>query len=397
MKKVVCMALCLLLTPQTLALPAMGDLAAKSAALYAANGQELYTMNADEPLQPASVTKIMTMLLAMEALERGEVTLDTMITGSEYACSMGGTQIWLEPGEQLSLDEMLKAIAVGSANDCAVAVAEHLAGTEAAFVERMNTRAAELGCTNTQFINANGLDADGQKTLTSARDLALISCELLRHEKILDYTGIWMDSIRGGKFSLANTNKMLKSYPGLTGLKTGYISEAGFCIAASAERDGLSLVAVVMAAPTKEDRMAAASALLNYGFANFAVYTPSADALAPVPVTRGRADTVQPEMEAQSLVIEKAAADGLTTVVDLPESLAAPVAQGQQIGTLRVQDATGATVLETPLCAAETVEAKGLPELLLSFWGALLGETGSLLPFSAVPQAPAVDTWFPGM
>lgn len=147
----------------------------------------------------------------MEALERGEVTLDTMITGSEYACSMGGTQIWLEPGEQLTLDEMLKAIAVGSANDCAVAVAEHLAGTEAAFVERMNTRARELGCTNTTFINANGLDADGQKTLTSARDLALISCELLRHPKILEYTGIWMDTVRGGKFGLANTNKMLKA------------------------------------------------------------------------------------------------------------------------------------------------------------------------------------------
>ena len=171
-----------------------------------------------------------------------------MITGSEYACSMGGTQIWLEPGEQLTLDEMLKAIAVGSANDCAVAVAEHLAGTEAAFVERMNTRARELGCTNTTFINANGLDGEGQKTLTSARDLALISCELLRHPKILEYTGIWMDTVRGGKFGLANTNKMLKSYQGLTGLKTGYIREAGFCISASAERDGLSLVAVVLAA-----------------------------------------------------------------------------------------------------------------------------------------------------
>lgn len=274
MKKIICTALLSgMLTVQAAALPEMGALYAKSAALYAANGQELYVYNADEQLQPASVTKIMTMLLAMEALERGEVTLDTMITGSEYACSMGGTQIWLEPGEQLTLDEMLKAIAVGSANDCAVAVAEHLAGTEAAFVERMNTRARELGCTNTTFINANGLDADGQKTLTSARDLALISCELLRHPKILEYTGIWMDTVRGGKFGLANTNKMLKSYQGLTGLKTGYIREAGFCISASAERDGLSLVAVVMAAPTKENRTADATALLNYGFANFTAYT----------------------------------------------------------------------------------------------------------------------------
>lgn len=274
-KKLVCAAAVLgLLGANAAALPEMGTLHAKSAALYAANGQELYTMNADEALQPASVTKIMTMLLTMEALERGEVTLDTMITGSEYACSMGGTQIWLEPGEQLTLDEMLKAIAVGSANDCAVAVAEHLSGTEAAFVERMNARARELGCTGTTFINANGLDAAGGKTLTTARDLALISCELLRHPKILDYTGIWMDSIRGGKFALANTNKMLRSYKGLTGLKTGYIREAGFCISASAERDGLSLVAVVMAAPTKEERMADATSLLNYGFANFAAWTP---------------------------------------------------------------------------------------------------------------------------
>ena len=252
-KKMVCTAAVLvLLLMNAAALPELGALHAKSAALYAANGQELYVSNADEKLQPASVTKIMTMLLAMEALERGEVTLDTMITGSEHACSMGGTQIWLEPGEQLTLDEMLKAIAVGSANDCAVAVAEHLAGTEAAFVERMNARARELGCTGTTFINANGLDGEGERTLTTARDLALISCELLRHPKILDYTGIWMDSIRGGKFALANTNKMLRSYKRLTGLKTGYIREAGFCISASAEREGLSLVAVVMAAPTKD-------------------------------------------------------------------------------------------------------------------------------------------------
>ncbi|WNX83607.1 D-alanyl-D-alanine carboxypeptidase family protein [Agathobaculum sp. NTUH-O15-33] len=373
MKKLLITALigCMLLV-QAAALPEMGALHAKSAALYAANGQMLYEFNADEQLQPASVTKIMTMLLAMEALERGEVTLDTMITGSEYACSMGGTQIWLEPGEQLSLNDMLKAIAVGSANDCAVAVAEHLAGTEAAFVERMNTRAAELGCTGTQFINANGLDGIGQKTMTTARDLALISCELLKHPKILDYTGIWMDTVRGGKFGLANTNKMLKSYQGLTGLKTGYISEAGFCISASAERDGLSIVAVVMAAPTKEDRMADATALLNYGFANFAVYTPPADVLRPVPVKLGKTDTVQPAMESSSLVIEKAKAAELETTLDLPETLTAPVEQGQTIGELTVSSG-GETVLRVPLTAAEAVEAKGIGSLFLDFWGGMLG------------------------
>lgn len=362
-----------MLLVQAAALPEMGALNAKSAALYAANGQELFAYNADEQLQPASVTKIMTMLLAMEALERGEVTLDTMITGSEYACSMGGTQVWLEPGEQMSLNDMLKAIAVGSANDCAVAVAEHLAGTEAAFVERMNQRAAELGCTNTQFINANGLDGMGQKTMTSARDIALISCELLRHPKILEYTGIWMDSIRDGKFSLANTNKMLKSYPGLTGLKTGYIAEAGFCISASAERDGLSLVAVVMAAPTKETRMADASALLNYGFANFTVYTPPDDLLQPVPVQLGSADFVNPVLQSdQSIVVEKEKAAQLETQLNLPESLQAPITAGQQIGELIVTSG-GETLLQLPITAAEDVEARSIPGLLLAFLGKLVG------------------------
>lgn len=362
-----------MLTVHAAALPEMGALYAKSAALYAANGQELYVYNADEQLQPASVTKIMTMLLAMEALERGEVTLDTMITGSEYACSMGGTQIWLEPGEQLTLDEMLKAIAVGSANDCAVAVAEHLAGTEAAFVERMNTRARELGCTNTTFINANGLDGEGQKTLTSARDLALISCELLRYPKILEYTGIWMDTVRGGKFGLANTNKMLKSYQGLTGLKTGYIREAGFCISASAERDGLSLVAVVMAAPTKENRTADATALLNYGFANFTAYMPAADDLAPIPVTLGTAETVQPVLEgSDSFVIEKTRAGDMQTAFDLPETLAAPVQAGQRLGEMTVS-AGGETVLTVPIIAKAGVDALGLPELLISFVRGLAG------------------------
>ena len=362
-----------MLLVQAAALPEMGALNAKSAALYAANGQELFAYNADEQLQPASVTKIMTMLLTMEALERGEVTLDTMITGSEYACSMGGTQVWLEPGEQMSLNDMLKAIAVGSANDCAVAVAEHLAGTEAAFVERMNQRAAELGCTNTQFINANGLDGMGQKTMTSARDIALISCELLRHPKILEYTGIWMDSIRGGKFSLANTNKMLKSYPGLTGLKTGYISEAGFCISASAERDGLSLVAVVMAAPTKETRMADASALLNYGFANFTVYTPPDDLLQPVPVQLGTADFVQPVLQNdQSIVVEKEKAAQLETHLELTDALQAPIAEGQQIGELTVTSG-GETLMRIPVTAAEEVGAITIPALLREFLGKLAG------------------------
>lgn len=374
MKRMICaMVLCATTIFNAAALPEMGEINAKSAVLYAENGQMLYEYNADEPLQPASVTKIMTMLLAMEALERGDVSLDTMITGSEYACSMGGTQIWLEPGEQLSFDEMMKAIAVGSANDCAVAMAEHLGGTEAAFVEKMNTRAAELGCTNTQFINANGLDGVGQKTITSARDLALISCELLKHPKILEYTGIWMDSIRNGAFGLANTNKMLKSYQGMTGLKTGYISEAGFCISATAERDGLSLVAVVMAAPTKENRMADATALLNYGFANFAAYTPSADVLKPISVCLGKETEVQPVMECGTLIIEKEKLSSIETVLDIPETLSAPIEKGQQIGKLTIQNG-GEVLQEVPLTAKNAVEVKGLHHLFSDFLARIISE-----------------------
>lgn len=378
MKKMLSLALCTaILLTQAAALPAMGELKAKSAALYDASGQMLYEFNAEEPLQPASVTKVMTMLLAMEAVDRGEVALTDMVTGTAYAASMGGTQIWLKEGEQLSLDEMMKAIAVGSANDCAVAVAEHLAGTEAAFVEKMNARAKELGCTSTTFVNANGLDRDGQKTLTSARDIALISCELLKHPKILDYTTIWMDTIRGGQFSLANTNKMLRSYQGLIGLKTGFISEAGFCISAAAERGGMTLVATVMAAPTKEDRMADASALLNYGFANFAPYTPElSGALSPLPVEMGSAETVQVVAgEMKPVVVEKEKLAGLRTQISLPEKIAAPVKAGQTLGEVQVLDGEQ-VLMSVPLTAAESVDRLGFGALYMQLMRSLLMKEG---------------------
>ncbi len=374
MKKIVCAALCVCsLLMQAAALPAMGPLNAKSAALYDSSGQLLYEMNAEEPLQPASVTKIMTLLLAMEALDRGEVQLTDPVTGSAYASSMGGTQIWLKEGEQLSFDEMLKAIAVGSANDCAVAVAEHLAGTEAAFVEQMNTRAQELGCTSTTFINANGLDADGGKTLTSARDLALISVELLRHPKILDYTTIWMDTIRNGEFSLANTNKMLKSYEGMIGLKTGYISQAGFCISAAAERGGMTLIATVMAAPTKEARTADVSALLNYGFANFAPYTPDISSqLSPVPVRLGKSLSVMPTAEKISgVVLAKEDMAALTTEVRLADVVDAPVEKGQQLGSVTVKNGD-AVLMTIPLTAAEQVGALTFGDIYREFLRVLL-------------------------
>lgn len=366
-KRMLCGFVCsgVLLT-QAAALADVGGIQSKAAALYAADGTELYSYHADEKLQPASVTKIMTMLLAMEAVDSGKVSLSDMVTGSAYAASMGGTQIWLKEGEQLTLDEMLKAIAVGSANDCAVAVAEHLAGSEQAFVEQMNTRAKELGCTGTTFVNANGLDTGDQKTLTTAHDLALISVELLRHPGIIDYTSIWMDTIRDGAFTLANTNKMLRKYDGMIGLKTGYISEAGFCISAAAERDGLTLIAVVMAAPDKDTRTADASQLLNYGFANYAAYTPDLSAACgDLPVVLGKADSVGVVCDDPgSMTVQKDQVSGLTVSYDRPESLDAPVTKGEQIGTAKVIDGNGTVVREVALRVEEDVERQGFLDVL---------------------------------
>lgn len=358
-----------ILCGQAAALPEMGALKAKSAALYAADGTPLYGYHEDEKLQPASVTKIMTMLLAMEAMDSGKIKITDLVTGSAYAASMGGTQIWLKEGEQLTVDEMLKAIAVGSANDCAVAMAEHLAGSEESFVELMNTRAKELGCTGTTFVNANGLDTGGKKTLTTAHDLALISVELLKHPKIIDYTSIWMDTIRNGQFGLANTNKMLKKYDGMIGLKTGYISEAGFCISAAAERESLTLIAVVMAAPDKDARTADASQLLNYGFANFAAYTPDVStACADLPVVLGKQESVPIVCDApESITIEKDRLEGITVSYERPEQLDAPVTKGEQVGTARVMDAQGEVLREIALRAGLDVERQGFWDILGKF------------------------------
>ncbi len=369
-KKWVCIWICTgLLSGQALALPEMGGLKAKSAALYAADGTPLYGYHEDEKLQPASVTKIMTMLLAMEAIDSGKLKLTDLVTGSAYAASMGGTQIWLKEGEQLTVDEMLKAIAVGSANDCAVAMAEHLAGSEDSFVQLMNSRAQELGCTGTTFVNANGLDTGGKKTLTTAHDLALISVELLKHPKIIDYTSIWMDTIRNGQFGLANTNKMLKKYDGMIGLKTGYISEAGFCISAAAKREGLTLIAVVMAAPDKDARTADASQLLNYGFANFAAYTPDlSEACVDLPVVLGKEPSVPIQCDTpDTITIEKDRLEGITIAYERPDTLPAPVTQGDPIGKARVLDAQGEVLREIPLRAGCSVERQGFWDILGRF------------------------------
>lgn len=324
----------------------------------AATGTVLYEKNADERLPPASVTKIMTLLLVMEALEQGKIGWNDTVVASEAASAKGGSQVYLEPGEQMSMDEMLKSVVVSSANDCATALAEHVAGSEAAFVEQMNARAQELGMENTHFVNCTGLDdePDAAEHLTTARDIATMSRALLSHERIRDYTTIWMDTVRNGQFGLSNTNKLIRFYEGATGLKTGYTSGAGHCLSASAERNGIELIAVVLHCSSSQERFSSAKALLDYGFANYALVQPTLDVeLAPVPVVLGSMETVQPVPEEQTpILIDKAKQAGITRTVELAESVDAPVTEGQQLGLLRIE-ADGELLKEIPLVAAEAV------------------------------------------
>ena len=329
-------------------------------------GEVLYEDNADEKLRPASVTKVMTLLLVMEALEDGRIGWDDMVTTSAAAAAKGGSQIYLEENEQLPLTEMLKSVVVSSANDCACALAEHIAGSEAAFVQRMNERAQELGMANTHFVNCTGLDdgPDANEHLTTARDIAIMSRELLKHEKIKEYTTIWMDTVRNGEFGLSNTNKLVRFYDGTTGLKTGYTSGAGYCLSASAERGGMELIAVVMHCKTSPDRFESAKALLNYGFANYALVDPMENlTIEPVPVVLGRQELVQVQAQgAGTILIDKALAGSVTCAVELDESVTAPVSKGQQLGTLRVE-AGGRLLREIALAAAQEVPALGFPDI----------------------------------
>ena len=328
-------------------------------------GTVLYEKDPHAKLEPASVTKIMTILLTMEAIDRGQLTPDTLVTASAHACSMGGSQIWLREREQMSVSDMLKAVCVVSANDCAVALAEHIAGSEETFVEQMNQRAAELGMDDTHFVNATGLPAEGH--LTSAWDIALMSRELiLHHPTIRDYTTIWMDTLRGGASSLVNTNKLIRFYPGATGLKTGSTDAARYCLSATAEQNGMELISVILKAPTSQQRFDDARALLDHGFATYALHqVEPAEPLAPIPVHLGTADTVQPVLgEGSALLLEKSKAGELGQRVMLTEWVDAPVAAGQRLGTLSVT--SGETVLaEIPLVAGESVERLTYSQLLV--------------------------------
>ena len=336
------------------------DVAGKSAVLMdAATGTVLHEDNPHEKLAPASVTKIMTMLLIMEAVDSGKIGMEDMVTASEAAAAKGGSQVYLKVGETMSVSEMLKCIAVSSANDCACAMAEHLAGSEEAFVAMMNARAKELGMNDTNFVNCTGLD-DGENAAehrTSAYDIALMSRELLQnHPQIKKYTTIWMDTIRNGTFGLSNTNKLVRFYQGATGLKTGFTSGAGYCLSATAARDGMELIAVVMGADTSANRNAACKQLLDYGFANYALISPELTEVNDVPVKLGKAAGVGVQLgENGSLLIDKGQKNAVTTEVSLEEQVTAPVSQGQRLGTMTVK--VGEQILsEVPLVAAEGVE-----------------------------------------
>lgn len=320
------------------------------------SGTVLYEKNAEEQRPIASITKVMTLLLTFRALEEGRVTLDDLVPVSEHAYGMGGSQIWLEPGEEMTLNDMLKAICISSANDAAVAVAEYIGGSEAAFVEQMNTEAARLGMASTQFRNACGLDEAGH--LSTARDVATMSREmLLNHTEISDYCTVWMDYLRDGSTQLVNTNKLLNGYDGITGLKTGTTGGAGVCISASAERNGLRLIAVVLGAPSSKDRFDAARTLLDYGFANYenAEAALPEDAPQTLAVTRGAQESVSLVYDAPGRYLMKKGDDtALEVRLDLPESLQAPVTAGQQVGSVSILRA-GETLETYPVTAGEDV------------------------------------------
>jgi len=319
-------------------------------------GEVLFAKGEHERREIASVTKVMTLLLTMEAIDSGALSYDDTVTGSAHASSMGGSQIWLREGEQMSVRDLLKAVCIVSGNDAAVALGEHIAGSEEAFVQKMNERAAALGMNDTHFVNCTGLPAEGH--LSSAHDVALMSRELLKnHPAIRDFTTVWMDSLRGGESMLVNTNKLIRFYDGATGLKTGSTDAARYCLAASAERDGMELIAVVLKGETSDQRFEDAKALLNYGFANYAlVHAAPSEVLQPVFVRLGARGSVQPVLTKENaLLLEKSKAQGLTTEAELAEELSAPVAEDDRVGTLRVKSAGGETLAELPILAGESV------------------------------------------
>lgn len=349
--------------PAASAAPDLSLSCASSILMEKETGTVLLEQDPHAKREPASVTKVMTLLLVMEALDAGRLTPDELVTVSAYAAGMGGSQVYLKEGEQMTVSEMVKCVTVVSGNDCAVALAEHLAGSETAFVEQMNRRAQELEMADTTFLNCTGLPAAGH--VTSAYDIALMSRELiLRHPKIREYTTIWMDSIRDGAFGLTNTNRLVRFYQGTTGLKTGSTDAAGFCISATAERDGMELIAVILKSPTGPQRFEDAKALLDYGFANYALVNVYPETpLAPVDVLLGTSAQVQPQLSRDCrLLVRKEEAGQVTTRLDVARDVEAPVEQGQTLGQLQVF--VGEELRETiPIVSAQQVDRLTVPRI----------------------------------
>ena len=376
MKKVICFFICVCFMMQSVVVFAEGNtdlgLNAKSAILMEeSTGNILYESNPDERLPIASVTKVMTMLLIMEAVDSGKISLDDMVTVSENAMSYGGSTMFLETGEQLTVNDMLKGIAVASANDGCVAMAEHLAGSESAFVDMMNERAKELGMENTHFMNTNGLDEDDH--YSSARDVAIMSRELMKHETIFNYTSIWMDTLRGGKFQLANTNKLIRFYDGANGLKTGSTSKALCCLSAAAKRNDMQLIAVVLGAPTSAERFASAKSLLDYGFANYAVNTQitAGDEVQKIAVEKGvdkEVDVVAGD--SCSTLVKKGQEDNITKEIKIDETITAPIEAGQKIGTMTISR-DGEVIADIDLNASSAVEKKGIGLIIKDFFATI--------------------------
>ncbi len=332
-------------------------------------GQVLFELNADEPRAPASITKVMTVLLTVEALDNGAIALDDVVTASEHACSMGGSQIWLEPGETMTVDELLRATCIASSNDAAVALAEFIGGSEQGFVDMMNARAKELGMTNTNFKNASGLDADGH--FTTARDISIMSAQLLSHERIRNYTTVWMDSLRGGATQLVNTNKLIRYYKGATGLKTGTTDDAGRCVTASATRGEMSVIAVVLGAESRDTQFSSAAALMNYAFDGFTVAEPTviSDAIVPVRIEGGTLEEITPVCASpKKLLVKKGSEKTLEQIVELPDSIQAPVAAGEKIGRVVIKldsEEVGEYAITCP-CDVEKMTFTNALELLFA-------------------------------
>ncbi|MBQ6847860.1 MAG: D-alanyl-D-alanine carboxypeptidase [Clostridia bacterium] len=346
------------------------EIKAKSAVLLEPNtGKILYEQNADEKLSPASITKIMSLLLVMEAMDKGAFDLETVVTASEHACSMGGSQIWLEPGEAMTVDDLLRATVIASANDACVALGELVAGSEEGFVALMNERAKELGMNSTSFKNCTGLDAEGH--ITSAMDVAIMSAELIKHELIKDYSTVWMDSLRDGKSELVNTNKLVRFYKGTTGLKTGTTSIAKYCLSATAEREGLSLVAVVMAGETSNDRFEGAKKLLDYGFANYSFTEIGAELKeTETNVNSGEIKSVKVKADGKiSLLMPKNAKNDITRTTEWQKNLTAPIKKGQTVGYVNIYNGDE-NIGRIPITAKEDIKKR---DFLLSFEHILKG------------------------